>query len=106
MAIPPVISLCIIALLLFVFSYCLYNRYFHPLSKYPGPPLASITDLWKSYQVLLGTYEHTLLDLHRQHGAFVRIGPNHLDISHPTVHKDVLGAGRSIPKRYIAISST
>lgn len=27
----------------------IYNVYFHPLAKYPGPRLAAMTDLWWAY---------------------------------------------------------
>lgn len=36
-----------------VLIYIVYYRYFNPLAKYPGPPLASVTNLWKTYH--LGT---------------------------------------------------
>ncbi|KAF2460199.1 cytochrome P450 [Lineolata rhizophorae] len=75
-----------------------YCRYFHPLSVFPGPFLASFTNLWKSYQVLLGKYEDTLLKLHRKHGKLVRIGPNHLDVSDADSVKNIFGAGRTYPK--------
>lgn len=78
-----------------------YTQSFHPLSQYPGPALASFTNLWKSYQVWHGTYELTLLDLHRKYGPIVRIGPNHLDISHASVIKEVFGAGKSFKKRSV-----
>ena len=29
-----------------VVARCIYLVYFHPLSRYPGPPLACITNLW------------------------------------------------------------
>lgn len=29
-----------------VLARCVYLRYFHPLSRYPGPVLASLTNLW------------------------------------------------------------
>lgn len=34
------------SLLLALVLRCIYRRYFHPLSKYPGPFLASFTNLW------------------------------------------------------------
>jgi len=83
-------------------SRIVYDRFFHPLAKFPGPFIASSTNLWKAYQVIYGNYEGVLLDLHRKYGKIVRIGPNHLDVSEPTVVKTIYGGGRTFLKRYIA----
>ncbi len=32
--------------LISVLARCIYLRYFHPLSSYPGPFVASFTNLW------------------------------------------------------------
>lgn len=29
-----------------VLARCIYMRFFHPLASYPGPLLASVTNLW------------------------------------------------------------
>ena len=36
----------IIAFVVAVAIYVVYHRYFHRLSQYPGPFLASVTDVW------------------------------------------------------------
>lgn len=33
-----------------VLARCVYLRYFHPLSRYPGPVIASFTNLWCAIQ--------------------------------------------------------
>ena len=46
----------------------IYNRYFHALSKYPGPFWGSVTDFYKFYMI---TSVPTLgLELHKKHGSW------------------------------------
>lgn len=79
--------------------YVLYHLFFHRLSKFPGPFLASFTNLWKIYHVVVGDYERALLNLHRKYGQIVRIGPNHLDVSDSQAVKAIFGSGRTFQKR-------
>ena len=79
--------------------YVVYYRYLHPLAGYPGPFVASLTGLWKTYQVGAGDFEKVLLALHQEHGKIVRIGPNHLDFSDASAVKTIYGAGKSFKKR-------
>ncbi len=44
----------------------IYNRYFHPLSKFPGPFWASVTDLYLAFFITsVPTFG---LELHKKHG--------------------------------------
>ncbi|KAH8798742.1 cytochrome P450 [Flagelloscypha sp. PMI_526] len=52
----------------------------HPLAAYPGPFLASLSNLWMLYQSLGGKRHVLLMKLHQQYGTHVRIGPNMLSI--------------------------
>lgn len=47
-----------------------YNVFFHPLRKFPGPLLAGATPLWKAYKEVLKqeTLAKVLFELHEQHG--------------------------------------
>lgn len=65
-------------LTLYLIGYVIYQRYLHPLAKYPGPFLASITDLWQVHQFLSLKQPYDLTDLHAKYGQFVRYGPDKL----------------------------
>lgn len=60
------------------FCYVVYMRYFHSLSRYPGPLLASLTNTYKANYVYNLTLHEKLLELHIRYGAVVRIGSKHL----------------------------
>ncbi|KAM7196181.1 Cytochrome P450 [Rhypophila sp. PSN 637] len=67
----------------------IYNLYFHPLSKYPGPKLAAITDLWWVYASTSGRYPWIIQDAVRKYGRIVRIAPNEIVFSTPQAAKDI-----------------
>ena len=46
----------------------LYRRYVSPLSKYPGPFIASCSRIWMFLHVHHGKFEHDLMDLHQRYG--------------------------------------
>jgi len=85
---------------LLIVSYILFYRYYHELHKFPGPFLASFTNLWKSYHVYNGDFELVLREAHRKYGRIVRIGPDHLDFSDASAIKTIYGSGRTFPNRY------
>ena len=49
-----------------------YNLYFHPLAKYPGPGFAAASDWWQVYIEVLaaGSLSTELWKLHEQYGAY------------------------------------
>lgn len=78
--------------------YIVYYRYFHPLSKYPGPFLASFSNLWKAYHLYKLRMPEDLQQLHGVYGDVVRVGPNDLSFSSPQAVGPIYKAGRSLPK--------
>jgi hypothetical protein len=88
----------VVSLWTFAIGYIVYMRYLHPLAKYPGPFLASLTNLWKAITMCQGQQEHIILSLHEKHGAIVRIGPNDLVISHPDAVKQIYLSGSVFQK--------
>ena len=78
--------------------YACYYRYFHYLSAYPGPAIASITNLWKGYQLSTLHIPETIAKLHAQYGDVVRVGPNDLSFNTSAAVGAIYKAGRSLPK--------
>lgn len=83
----------------YLIGFVVYQRYLHPLAKYPGPFLASITDLWQVHQFLSLKQPYNLTDLHAKYGQFVRYGPDKLS----TTAEDAIPilyqkGGRMFPK--------
>ncbi|PLB55889.1 benzoate 4-monooxygenase cytochrome P450 [Aspergillus steynii IBT 23096] len=73
----------------------IFNIYFHPLSKYPGPRLAALSHFCQSYWTFTGTLHSKLKDLHDQYGEVVRIGPNMLVYRNAQAWKNICGHRKS-----------
>ncbi|PLB42242.1 cytochrome P450 [Aspergillus candidus] len=73
-------------------------RYFHSLSNYPGPLLATLTNTYKAYYVYNLTLHEKLLGLHMRYGPVVRIGPNHLHTWEGEAIAPIYRGGRNMGK--------
>jgi hypothetical protein len=58
----------------------IYNVFFHPLAKFPGPPIARITIYWKGYVECIQnrSFCHVLAELHAKHGTMTYHRPGAL----------------------------
>lgn len=70
-AVVPLLWLFLLSALVgWAFMKIVYNIYFHPLSKFPGPIAAKATDWWQTYHELVK--KDNMLDLyarlHEQYG--------------------------------------
>src|SRR5262249_52487687 len=72
-----------------ILVYILYQRLFSPLAKVDGPFWASLSPLWKLYNVNKGTFHETIIALHQKYGSIVRIAPTEVIISDRTAIKEI-----------------
>ncbi|RGP81374.1 cytochrome p450 monooxygenase [Fusarium longipes] len=66
--------------IVYVLVNVIYNLFFHPLAKVPGPFLAKLTKFWLFFEESGGDAANTLAGLHRKHGKLVRVSPNEVAI--------------------------
>ncbi|PVH70062.1 putative benzoate 4-monooxygenase cytochrome P450 [Cadophora sp. DSE1049] len=76
-------------------SIAIYRVYFHPLRRFPGRPLAKLTQLHSlTLTAKSGLKWHQILQsLHSQYGDYVRTGPRELSVADPTAMIYILGYG-------------
>ena len=77
--------------LLYCLSCGIYNKFFHPLRKFPGPFWASITDLWYFRVVRYGEGRKVHWGLHQKYGDLVRIAPNLVAVGNPAAIDTIYG---------------
>ncbi|OAP58487.1 hypothetical protein AYL99_07577 [Fonsecaea erecta] len=75
-----------------------YSRFRPGLRNIPGPPVAAYTKLWRLYDVYRGHAHLTAISLHEKYGPVVRIGPNHVSISDPTLIPVIYGIKENFTK--------
>ncbi|KAJ9142647.1 putative Cytochrome P450 benzoate 4-monooxygenase [Pleurostoma richardsiae] len=68
------------------------------LNGYPGPVLARFSHFWSLYWSRKHQLSYTIYDLHKKHGDFVRLSPDHVSVAHPDSIRDVLGHGNGFLK--------
>ncbi len=79
-------------------AWLIRNRYYNGLNEYPGPFIASLTDIWRLYEVWGRQFEVTHRKLHAQHGDVVRLGPNTLSFADPKALKTIYGLNKGFVK--------
>ncbi|KAJ3850649.1 cytochrome P450 [Lentinula lateritia] len=88
------------SLFLYVGALAIYRLFFHPLSKYPGPLLASLTDWYEMYYNIIkgGALVTKINRLHKIHGPVIRIGPNTLHFNDRHAYHDIYTHGSTLVK--------
>lgn len=77
--------------LVYLVANAVYNLYFHPLARFPGPFLWRATRAAYAYKLLAGVLPREMLALHKRYGPVVRIAPDELAFSRPEAWKDIYG---------------
>lgn len=62
------IQITVLAVFIYLVSWIIYCRCFHPLRSIPGPFLASISRAWIVFKTAHGDMERTQRTLHKKHG--------------------------------------
>lgn len=86
------------ALVMYMISWIIYTRIFHPYSHIPGPFFASVSSFWLLSCVLNGRIDKVLRRLHNHYGPVIRIAPDEVSISDPKAVDLIYGVKSSFPK--------
>lgn len=83
---------------LYTFCHAVYNLYFHPLSRFPGPKIAAITRLYYVKYCVSGRLPFNNTKLHAKYGGIVRIAPDELSLNTAEGWRDVYGNRHGKPE--------
>ncbi|KAH8719535.1 cytochrome P450 [Phaeosphaeriaceae sp. PMI808] len=70
-------------------SRVIYLLYFHPLSRFPGPKFAAVSNLWYAYHWFSGRWPWAVEKTLHKYGSVVRIAPNELAFFTPQAFSDI-----------------
>ena len=77
-----------------------YNLYFHPLSKFPGPKINAMSPLPGIYSLLRGRLPQDNKLLHDKYGSVVRVSPNELAFNSAQAWEDIYGHRQGRPNMH------
>lgn len=85
-------------------SKAIYNIYFHPLSRFPGPLFGVATPIPHAYHLFNGGIVEWIQSLHEKYGEVVRIRPNELSFVEPSAWQDIFLARPLLAKPLLELS--
>ncbi|KAK8242211.1 isotrichodermin C-15 hydroxylase [Phyllosticta capitalensis] len=80
-AIPKLLGGVVVMTILYHTSLAIYNIYFHPLRKFPGPKLYAASRLPYVIAATQGRILRVINDAHERYGDIVRVAPNELSFT-------------------------
>ena len=78
-----------VALGVLLLTKLVWDNFLSPLRSIPGPLLAKSTNIWRAYHTHQGCVDRKHVELHRKYGSAVRIGPNCVSISDPSLIRTI-----------------
>lgn len=62
----------IAAFVLYNVGWCIYQLYFSPLAKFPGPKIAAVTRMYEAYHDFYrwGQYTFVIEEMHKKYGTY------------------------------------
>ncbi|KAK1992908.1 cytochrome P450 [Colletotrichum falcatum] len=84
-------TVALVGLLAYLLGYAIYQLFFSPLRKFPGPKLWAVSHIPYVRLYTSGHGHRKILKLHQRYGPIVRVGPTHISINHPDAHESVKG---------------
>jgi cytochrome P450 len=90
-----------VASIVYVIAVVIYRAFLHPLSRIPGPFLASVTYLYQYYYNIFcktSSFYLQIEKLHHQYGPVVRISPHEVHLSDPAHHQTIHRVGTKYTK--------
>ncbi|TWU70472.1 RNA polymerase II mediator complex subunit [Metarhizium rileyi] len=78
-------------LVAYPFGSIVYNIYFHPLSKFPGPKSWAATYVPYIKALLNSNLVGAFSDMHRKYGDIVRVGPNEISFATEEAWREIYG---------------
>lgn len=84
--------------ILYPVAVIIYNVFFHPLAKFPGPKSRAATNIPYAYAGVRGRQGQSTKELHAQYGDVVRVSPNELSFINSEAWKAIYGARPGHPQ--------
>ena len=97
MALISLLQISLLAWILYGFGLAVYRLLLHPLAKFPGPKLATLSRWYEFYYevVLQGQFTFHTQKLHELYGPIVRITPDELHVQDSDFYEELyVKAGR------------
>ncbi|KAJ5159396.1 uncharacterized protein N7482_006400 [Penicillium canariense] len=88
---PPLMKMSLILAITSLLCRIVYNLFFHPLAKYPGPRLRAASTIPFMYALVIGQHHEVVVNMHKEYGTVVRIAPNKLSYITGQAWQDING---------------
>ncbi|KAI0460035.1 cytochrome P450 [Xylaria acuta] len=87
----PALYYFILVVVLYRLFKVVYNLFFHPLAKFPGPKVAAASHLYEFYWSIVrdGEFIWEIERMHKKYGPIVRITPRELHICDPSFYNQI-----------------
>ncbi|KAI0203726.1 cytochrome P450 [Astrocystis sublimbata] len=93
--------LALILVITYATARCIYLLHFHPLSRFPGPKIAAVSNVWYVYHWLSQRYPWAVEKALKQYGDVVRIAPNELAFGNPQASTDIYSAHEKSLEKFV-----